>query len=51
MNESFKINVYFDEQGEELEKIISYLLINQIEKNKNIKAQHLNLQKTSYNYR
>lgn len=45
MNESFKINVYFDEQGEELEKIITYFLINKIEKSKNIKAQHLNLRK------
>ncbi len=34
MCESFKINVYFDEQGEEIEKIISRLLIDIIEKNR-----------------
>ena len=34
MNEAFKINVYFDEKGEEIEKIISYLLIDIIEKNR-----------------
>ena len=28
MNESFKINVYFDEKGEELESLIERLLIN-----------------------
>lgn len=50
MNKLFKINVYFDEQGEKLEKIISYLLINKIEKSKNIKAQYLNLQKNNYKY-
>lgn len=33
MNEAFKINVYFDEKGEEIEKIISHLLIDIIEKN------------------
>ena len=32
MNDLFKINVKFDEKGEELEKIISYLLISQLEK-------------------
>ena len=31
MNEKFKINVYFDEKGEELEKIISYFLISKLE--------------------
>lgn len=34
MNETFKINVYFDEKGEEIEKIISHLLIDIIEKNR-----------------
>ena len=34
MNEAFKINVYFDEEGEEIEKIISHLLIGIIEKNR-----------------
>ena len=33
MDESFKINVYFDEKGEELESIISHFLINILEKN------------------
>lgn len=27
MNETFKINVYFDEKGEEIEELISRLLI------------------------
>lgn len=27
MNESFKINVYFDEKGEKIENLISYFLI------------------------
>lgn len=34
MNEAFKINVYFDEKGEEIEKIISHLLIDIIEKSR-----------------
>ncbi len=34
MNEAFKINVYFDENGEEIEKIIVHLLIDIIEKNR-----------------
>lgn len=34
MNETFKINVYFDEKGEEIEKVISHLLIDMIEKNR-----------------
>lgn len=34
MNETFKINVYFDEKGEEIEKLISYLLVDMIEKNR-----------------
>ena len=32
MNESFKINVYFDENGEELESLIERLLIDILEK-------------------
>lgn len=28
MNETFKINIYFDEEGEELEEIIKHLIIN-----------------------
>ena len=32
MNETFKINVYFDEKGEEIENLISYFLIDKIEK-------------------
>lgn len=32
MNESFKINVYFDEKGGELENLIKYLIINILEK-------------------
>ena len=36
MNELFKINVYFEENGEEIEKLISHLLIN------NLKKQHFN---------
>ncbi len=31
MNKTFKINVYFDEKGEDLQKIISYFLINKLE--------------------
>lgn len=34
MSEPFKINVYFDEKGEEIEKIISRLLVDIIEKNR-----------------
>ena len=33
MNESFKINIYFDEKGEDLEKLIEHLIINMLEKN------------------
>lgn len=33
MNESFKINIYFDEEGENLEKLIEHLIINMLEKN------------------
>ena len=32
MNETFKINVCFDEKGEDLEKIISFFLIGTLEK-------------------
>jgi hypothetical protein len=32
MSETFKINVYFDEKGEELENLIEQLLINILEK-------------------
>lgn len=32
MNETFKINMYFDEKGEEIENLISYFLINMLEK-------------------
>ena len=32
MNESFKINLYFDEKGEELEKLIERLISNILEK-------------------
>lgn len=32
MNESFRINVYFDEKGEELESLIERLLIDILEK-------------------
>ena len=32
MCESFKINVYFDEKGEEIENWISYFLIDILEK-------------------
>lgn len=32
MNESFKINVYFDEKGEELESLIKHLLIDILER-------------------
>ena len=32
MNESFKINIYFDEKGEELENLIEDLIINILEK-------------------
>ena len=36
MNETFKINVHFDEKGEEIEKLISHLLIlSSMERRKN----------------
>lgn len=34
MNETFKINVQFDENGEEIENLIARLLVNILEKNK-----------------
>lgn len=34
MESVFKFNVYFDENGDELEKIISYYLINKIRQEK-----------------
>ncbi len=33
MSETFKINMYFDENGEELEELIKYLIINILKKN------------------
>lgn len=44
MNESFKINMYFDEKGEEIEKLISHILVNKLEKTteKFLSLQHLN---------
>lgn len=44
MSKSFKINIYFDENSEELEKIISYLLIRKLDKvaEKFLSFQHLN---------
>lgn len=33
MNEAFKINVHFDEKGEEIENIIVHFLIDILEKN------------------
>ena len=32
MNESFKINIYFDEKGEDLESIIENLIVSIFEK-------------------
>ncbi len=32
MNESFKINIYYDEKGENLENLIEHLIINILEK-------------------
>ncbi len=34
MDETFKINVYFDKNSEEIEQVISHFLIDIIEKNK-----------------
>lgn len=33
MNEAFKINIYFDGKGEDLENLIEYLIINMLDKN------------------
>ena len=33
MNESFKINIYFDEEGESLENLIEHLIINMLDIN------------------
>ena len=33
MNEPFKINIYFDGKGEDLENLIEYLIINMLDKN------------------
>ena len=33
MNESFKINIYFDEKGESLESLIENLIINMLDIN------------------
>ena len=33
MNEAFKINVYFDEKGEEIESLIVHFLVDILEKN------------------
>lgn len=32
MNEPFRINIYFDEKGEDLENLIENLIINMLEK-------------------
>ena len=32
MNKTFKINIYFDEKGEELEVLIKHLIINILKK-------------------
>ena len=32
MSETFKINIYFDENGEELEELIKHLIINILKK-------------------
>lgn len=32
MNKSFKINIYFDEKGEDLENLIEHLIMNILEK-------------------
>ena len=33
MNKPFKINIYFDEKGEEIENLIKYLIIKILERN------------------
>ncbi len=37
MNEPFKINIYFDEKGEDLENLIEHLIINILEKKRCIR--------------
>ena len=32
MSKTFKINIYFDEKGEELENLIEHLIVNMLEK-------------------
>ena len=32
MNEPFKINIYFDEKGEDLENLIEHLIMDMLEK-------------------
>ena len=41
MSDLFKINVQFDEKGDELEKIISYFLINKVEEISTIKRNKI----------
>ena len=41
MNDLFRINVQFDEKGEELEKMISYFLVSQLEKLSTIKENKI----------
>ena len=41
MSDLFKINEQFDEKGDELEKIISYFLISQLEKYSTIKKDKI----------
>ena len=45
MSDLFKINVQFDKKGDELEKIISYFLISQLEKlgNTPFVSKHINI--------
>ena len=38
MDKTFKINMYFDGEGEEIEKLIEYYLT------KKLKLEHMNLQ-------
>ena len=33
MCKTFKINIYFDENGEKIEKLIKHLIINRLQKN------------------
>lgn len=41
MNETFKINMFFDEKGEELEKIVSDYLINQLKEKSTIEKNDI----------